>query len=34
MMYFLIEPIIMKTGYLNINSASDEEITRALKRMM
>lgn len=34
MMYFLIEPIIMKSGYLNINSASDEEITRALKRMM
>ena len=34
MMYFLIEPIIMKSGYLNINSASGEEITRALKRMM
>lgn len=34
MMFFLIEPIIMKSGYLNINSASDEEITRALKRMM
>lgn len=34
MMYFLIEPIIMKSGCLNINSASDEEITRALKRMM
>ncbi|EPK3185726.1 hypothetical protein [Enterobacter kobei] len=34
MMYFLIEPIIMKSGYLNINSASDEEITRALKRMI
>ncbi|KJM79538.1 hypothetical protein [Enterobacter hormaechei] len=34
MMYFLIEPIIMKSGYLNINTASDEEIVRALKRMM
>lgn len=34
MMYFLIEPIIMKSGYLNINTASDEEIIRALKRMM
>ncbi|WP_255249180.1 hypothetical protein [Enterobacter hormaechei] len=29
-----IEPIIMKSGYLNINTASDEEIVRALKRMM
>ncbi|EQB9978492.1 hypothetical protein ACY0K1_002255 [Enterobacter hormaechei] len=34
MMYFLIEPIIMKSDYLNINTASDEEIVRALKRMM
>ncbi|WP_255249162.1 hypothetical protein [Enterobacter hormaechei] len=34
MMYFLIEPIIMKSGYLNINTASDGEIVRALKRMM
>lgn len=34
MMYFLIEPIIMKSGYLNINSVSNEEITRTLKRMM
>lgn len=31
MMYFLIEPIIMKAGYLNINTASDIEITNALK---
>lgn len=34
MMYFLIEPMIMKSGYLNISTASDEEIVRALKRMM
>ena len=34
MMYFLIEPIIMKAGYLNISTASDNEITNALKRMM
>jgi len=34
MLYFLIEPIIMKAGYLNISLASDEEITQALKRMM
>ncbi|WP_395275322.1 hypothetical protein [Enterobacter hormaechei] len=34
MMYFLIEPMIMKSGYLNINTATDEEIVRALKRMM
>ncbi|MDM6860891.1 hypothetical protein QUG44_19365, partial [Enterobacter hormaechei subsp. steigerwaltii] len=34
MMYFLIEPIIMKAGYLNINTASNIEITNALKRMM
>ncbi|HCD7317742.1 TPA: hypothetical protein NDZ39_005282 [Enterobacter chengduensis] len=27
MLYFLIEPIIMKSGYLNISLASDEEIT-------
>ncbi len=31
MMYFLIEPIIMKAGYLNINTASNIEITNALK---
>ena len=34
MLYFLIEPIILKAGYLNISLASDEEITQALKRMM
>ncbi|EOL8875754.1 hypothetical protein ACM9PQ_000296 [Enterobacter mori] len=34
MLYFLIEPIIMKAGYLNISLASDEEITQVLKRMM
>ncbi|MEL4868543.1 hypothetical protein AAEU41_06780 [Pantoea agglomerans] len=34
MMYFIIEPIIMRAGYLNINTASDIEITNALKRMM
>ncbi|HFV9242547.1 TPA: hypothetical protein ACIAIH_001449 [Enterobacter bugandensis] len=34
MMYFLIEPIILKSGYLNINTASDEEIVRALRRIM
>ena len=27
MLYLLIEPIIMKSGYLNISLASDEEIT-------
>lgn len=34
MLYFLIEPIIMKSGYLNITLSSDEEIVRALKKMM
>lgn len=34
MMYFLIEPVIMKSGYLNISTASDEEIVRALKKIM
>lgn len=34
MMYFIIEPIIMRAGYLNIHTASDIEITNALKRMM
>ncbi len=34
MMYFLIEPVIIKSGYLNISTASDEEIVRALKKMM
>lgn len=34
MLYFLIEPIILKAGYLNISLASNEEITQALKRMM
>lgn len=34
MMYFLIEPIIMKAGYLNISTATDNEITHALKRIM
>ncbi|MGX4909054.1 hypothetical protein ACUYGN_07480 [Enterobacter chengduensis] len=34
MMYFIIEPIIMRAGYLNINTASDTEITNALKRMI
>ena len=34
MMYFFIEPIIMKAGYLNINTATDNEITNTLKRMM
>lgn len=33
-LYFLIEPIIMKSGYLNITLSSDEEIVRALKKMM
>jgi len=34
MMYFLIEPIIMKAGYLNVSTATDNEITKALKRIM
>lgn len=34
MMYFLIEPIIMKAGYLNISTATDNEITHALKRII
>lgn len=34
MMYFLIEPVIMKAGYLNLNTASDSEIADALNRMM
>lgn len=34
MMYFLIEPIIKNNGYLNINTASDEQIAATLKRML
>lgn len=34
MMYFLIEPVIMKTGYLNLNTASDGEIADAINKMM
>lgn len=34
MMYFLIEPIIMKAGYLNIITATDNEIANTIKRMM
>lgn len=34
MMYFLIEPVIMKTGYINLNTASDGEIADALNKMM
>lgn len=34
MMCFLIEPMIKKSGYLHISTASDEEIVRALKRIM
>ncbi|MGF6099473.1 hypothetical protein [Enterobacter sp. A4] len=34
MMYFLIEPVIMKTGYLNLNTVSDGEIADALNKMM
>ncbi|MEX1840800.1 hypothetical protein KMW40_10265 [Enterobacter cloacae] len=34
MMYFLIEPVIMKTGHLNLNTASDGEIADALNKMM
>jgi hypothetical protein len=34
MMYFLIEPVITKSGYFNIGSASDDDITEALIKMM
>lgn len=34
MMYFLIEPMIMRSGYLNLNTASDGEIIDALNKMM
>ncbi|CZV11442.1 hypothetical protein [Enterobacter cloacae] len=34
MMYFLVEPVIMKSGYLNINTASSHEIIDALNAMM
>ncbi|HDC4833280.1 hypothetical protein [Enterobacter cloacae] len=33
MMYFLIEPVIMKAGYLNIYTASDHDITNAFIKM-
>ncbi|ELO0980540.1 TPA: hypothetical protein QH250_000005 [Enterobacter asburiae] len=33
MMFFLIEPVIMKAGYLNIYTASDNDITKAFIKM-
>ncbi|MCI2291434.1 hypothetical protein MOQ06_08555 [Enterobacter sp. I4] len=33
MMYFLIEPVIMKAGYLNIYTASDDDITNAFIKL-
>lgn len=33
MMYFLIEPLVLDVGYLNIVTASNDEIINALKRM-
>lgn len=34
MMYFLVDPAIMKSGYLNINTVSSHEIADALNAMM
>lgn len=34
MMYFLIEPVIMKAGYLNIYTASDDDITNAFIKLI
>ena len=34
MMYFLVEPAIMKSGYINLNTASSHEIVDALNAMM
>lgn len=34
MMYFLIEPIIMRNSYFNISTASDYKIAEALRNMM
>ncbi|WP_431628348.1 hypothetical protein [Enterobacter bugandensis] len=33
MMYFLIEPVVLDVGYLNISTASNADIINALKRM-
>ncbi|WP_165466129.1 hypothetical protein [Enterobacter cloacae] len=33
MMYFLIEPMVMKAGYLNISTASNSDVIDALKKM-
>jgi L-rhamnose mutarotase len=33
MMYFIIEPLVLDVGYLNISTASNAEIIDALKRM-
>jgi len=33
MMYFLIEPLVLDVGYINISTASNAEIINALKRM-
>ena len=32
-MYFIIEPLVLDVGYLNISTASNAEIIDALKRM-
>lgn len=34
MMYFLIEPIIMKNGYFNVDTASDGKIAATLRNML
>ncbi|MRS13462.1 hypothetical protein GJV06_00915 [Enterobacteriaceae bacterium RIT691] len=34
MMYFLIEPIIIKNGYFNVDTASDEKIAATLRNML
>lgn len=33
MMYFLIEPIVLRAGYLNISTASNDDIIDIFRKM-